>query len=151
MPSRFVPRAPATGFTLLELMMVVAVVAILAAIAIPNYSAFVTRSKIVDGTVKLGDFKTQMDKYFMDNRTYLNGANCGIPNPAVGANDNFAITCVAAAGPPQTFLVTGTGLAARGMTGFTYTVDQSNAKTSAGPGGKYTNGACWALRSDGSC
>ena len=44
MPSRFVPRAPATGFTLLELMMVVAVVAILAAIAIPNYSAFVTRS-----------------------------------------------------------------------------------------------------------
>ena len=92
-----------------------------------------------------------MDKYFMDNRTYLNGANCGIPNPAVGPNDNFTITCVPAAGPPQTFLVTGTGLAAKGMTGFTYTVDQANAKTSAGPGGKYTNGACWALRSDGSC
>lgn len=151
MPSRFVPRAPATGFTLLELMMVVAVVAILAAIAIPNYGAFVTRSKIVDGTVKLGDFKTQMDKYFMDNRTYLNGANCGIPNPAVGPNDNFTITCAALAGPPQTFLVTGTGVPAKGMTGFKYTVDQANAKTSVGPGGKYTNGACWALRADGSC
>ena len=37
------------------------------------------------------------------------------------------------------------------MSGFTLTVDQANVKTSAGPGGKYTNPTCWAVRKDGSC
>ena len=84
------------GFTLIELMIAVVVIGILAAIAIPLYGDSVTRSKIIDGTTKLGDFRTQMEKYFMDNRTYINGAACGVPNPAVAANDNFQITCVSA-------------------------------------------------------
>jgi hypothetical protein len=37
------------------------------------------------------------------------------------------------------------------MAGFVYQVNQANAKRSAGPGGKYTNATCWALRKDGSC
>ena len=48
-------------------------------------------------------------------------------------------------------MITAAGIPARGMTGFLYTVDQSNAKTSAGPGGLYTNANCWALRKDGTC
>ena len=140
------------GFTLIELMMVVATIAILAAIAIPNYASFVTRSKLIDGTVKLGDFKTQMDKYFMDNRTYLNGGNCGVANPPYSAaNDNFKVTCAAVAGPPEAFTVTATGNPARGMTGFTYTVTDLNVKKSSGPGGKYTNATCWAVHADGTC
>ena len=140
------------GFTLIELMIVVATIAILAAIVVPNYASYVTRSKLIGGTVKIGDFKTQMDKYFMDNRTYLNGGNCGVANPPYSAaNDNFKVTCAAAAGPPETFVATAAGNAARGMGGFTYTVNEANAKTSAGPGGKYTNGTCWAVHADGTC
>lgn len=143
--------ASVAGFTMIELMIVVVVIGILAAIAVPLYGDSVTRGKIIDGTTKLGDYRTQMEKYFMDNRTYLNGAACGAPLPAVAGNDSFTVSCVAAAGPPQTYTVTATGIAARGMSGFTLTVNQANAKTSAGPGGKYTNATCWAVRKDGSC
>jgi type IV pilus assembly protein PilE len=149
--SRFAGSRSAAGFTLIELMIVVAVMGILAAIAIPIYGDYVTRSKIIDGTTKLGDYRTQMEKYFMDNRTYLNGAACGPALPLATGNDEFTISCVAAVGPPQTYTVTATGIPARGMSGFKYTVDQANAKTSTGPGGKYTSPNCWAVRKDGSC
>lgn len=139
------------GFTLIELMIVVAVIGILAAIAIPMYGDSVTRGKIIDGTTKLGNFRTQMEKYFMDNRTYLNGGACGVPNPALGPDDNFQITCAGAAGPPETYTVSATGVAARGMAGFTYTINQANARASAGPGGNYTNANCWALKKNGTC
>ncbi len=68
--ARFASRT-VTGFTLIELMVIVAIMGILAAIAIPMYGDYVTRSRIIDGTSKLGDIRTQMEKYFMDNRTYL--------------------------------------------------------------------------------
>ena len=133
-------------------MIVVVVIGILAAIAYPMYGDYVTRGQIIDGTTKLGDFRTQMERWFMDNRTYLGGgaAGCGIADrPAVG-EDYFGITCVRIPGPPEGYVVTATG-ARGGVTGFVYTVNQANAKTSAGTGGKYTNGVCWALRKDGSC
>ena len=137
------------GFTLIEVMITVAIVGILAAIALPSYSEYVTRSKIIDGTVKLGDFRSQMEKFFLDNRTYQNGGACGIADKPAGAGDAFGITC--AAGSAVTYTITATGEAAKGMSGFTYTVTQTGAKTSAGPGGHYTNAGCWAVRKDGSC
>jgi prepilin-type N-terminal cleavage/methylation domain-containing protein len=139
------------GFTLIEMMVVVTIVAILAAIAYPMYGDYVIRSRIIDGVTKLGDFRTQMEKFFMDNRTYLAGGACGVPNPALAANDSFQITCAAAAGPPETYLITASGVAAKAMAGFAFTVNQANAKTSSGPGGNYTNAGCWAVRKDGSC
>jgi type IV pilus assembly protein PilE len=146
------PSHANSGFTMIELMIVVVVIGILAAIAIPMYGDSVTRSKIIDGTTKLGDFHTRMEKYFMDNRTYLNGVACGVPNPALGPDDNFQVTCLPGPpGPPETYTVSAAGVAARGMAGFTYTINEVNAKASAGPGGKYTNANCWALRKDGSC
>ena len=147
--SRRTKRRP--GFTLIEVMITVAIVGILAAIALPMYFDQITRSKIIDGTTKLGDFRSKMDKYFMDNRTYVNppgGAVCGVVPVGDPAADYFTITC---AGTDTTYLVTATGIAARGMGGFAYTVDQTNAKTSAGPGGYFTAATCWALRKDGSC
>ncbi len=138
------------GFTLLEMMITVAIVGILAAIALPSYSDYVTRSKIIDGTTKLGDFKAKMDKYFMDNRTYQNGAACGVTPLVPAASDYFQITCVAPTA--TTFTVTATGIAAKGMpAAFVYTINEFSAKTSAGPGGKYTAATCWAVRKDGSC
>jgi type IV pilus assembly protein PilE len=141
------------GFTLIELMIVVVVIGILAAIAVPLYADSVTRGKIIEATTKLGNFRTDMEKWFMDNRTYFGplGANgCGIPDIPAGASENFDIRCIRGAGPPETYVVTATG--ANSMSPlFVYTVNQANAKTSAGPAGKYTNGACWAVRKDGSC
>jgi type IV pilus assembly protein PilE len=139
------------GFTLIEVMVTVAIVGILAAIALPSYFDFVTRSKIIDGTTKLADFRSKMEKYFMDNRTYVNAGVCGVANPAVAASDYFAITCPAATASATGYQIRADGIASKGMGGFAYVVDQTNAKSSTGPTGWTAAPTCWLLRKDGSC
>src|SRR5690349_23727427 len=110
MPSSPAP-SPERGFTLLEVMIVVVIVGILAAIALPSYNDYILRSKIIDGTTKLGDFRAQMEKAFLDNRSYVNGGGaCWIPNKVAAAKDGnyFDITCAATA---TTYTITATGAA----------------------------------------
>ena len=63
-------RARQSGFTLIEMMIVVGIIAILAAIAIPNYRDYVLRGQIVDATNALSTFRANMERHFQDNRTY---------------------------------------------------------------------------------
>lgn len=141
------------GFTLLEVLITVVIVGILAAIALPSYSDYITRSKIIDGTTKLGDFRAQMEKYYLDFRTYqpnpAAGTACGIPNPTVGGGDAFQITCEAPTA--STYTITASGLASKGMNGFNYTVNQTGLKQTGGTSWGATSANCWVLRKDGSC
>lgn len=143
------PPTLVRGFTLLEVMIVVAIVAILAAIALPNYSEYVKRGKIIEATSALGDVRTRYEQYFLDNRTYLGG--CAVIKPAVAPRVRaFDIDC--SGETASTYTGTATGKPAEGMeAAFVYTIDQANAKTSAGPAGTYTSAFCWATRKDGSC
>jgi len=146
----------AAGFTLMEMMIVVAIVAILAAIALPQYNETVMRGRLVDAHTKLGDLRIQMEKYFMDNRTYDLAGACGI-SATILANYNadparsFDFTCPAGSLTANTYVMRADGLASKGMTGFAFTVDQTNAKTSSGPAGWTAAGNCWVVRKDGSC
>jgi type IV pilus assembly protein PilE len=104
-------------------MIVVVVLGILAAIAIPNYSRYITRGALVEATNALAEYRVRMEQFFQDNRTYANAGNCGAPVPA--NLDNFAITCViAAGGQAYTATATGAGVAA----GFGYTINQANVR-----------------------
>ena len=138
-------RTSAPGFTLIEMMIVVAIVAVLAAIALPGYTDYVRRSRIIEATSRLADHRVRMEQYFLDSRTYSGGGTaCGIPDPPYAAGrDAFEVRCTAASA--TTYTVTATGR--ESMTGFVYTIDQANARaTTAAPLGWSTSATCWTVR-----
>ncbi|MFM9881609.1 MAG: type IV pilin protein [Burkholderiales bacterium] len=138
----------ARGFTLIEVMITIAIIAILAAIAIPQYTDHVTRGRIPVATNALADMRIKMEQYFQDNRSYLNGAVCGVANP-VGLS-HFNVACAATA---NTFTVTATGTGAMNM--FVYDIDQAGARRTTGAPAGWVAAAmpatCWIIRKSGGC
>jgi len=95
------------GFTLIEAMIVTAIVAILAAIALPSYTAYVRRSHILEAIARLADARARMEEYFQDERTYVDASGvCGAAPNAPAPPDAFVITCSAT---PSTFTYTARG------------------------------------------
>ncbi len=136
------------GFTLIEILIVVAIIGILSAIALPSYKDYVTRGKIPDAISGLSTKRVQMEQFFQDNRTYVGATAC---NADATTSKYFDFSCSVAA-TATTFTLQAVGKSA--MAGFTYTLDQSNAKSTGGvPAGwsQPNPNNCWAIKKDGSC
>jgi type IV pilus assembly protein PilE len=148
-----------SGFTMIEIMIVVAIVAILAAIAVPSYRDYVTRGRVVEATSGLADARNKMEQFFQDNRTYPTG--CVIQPTAPTATQvqltalqMFDLSCANLGA--NTYTVTATGKDA--MAGFTYTINEQNTKTSAFSGSGASAGwtaaspnTCWVIRKGALC
>ncbi len=130
------------GFTLLELMVTFAIIAILATIAIPAYSEYVKQGKVAEATSTLADLRIRTEQYFQDTRTYVN-APC---TPAPGTTKHFDFVCNADA---TTYTITATGKADQDLSGFEFTINQDNLKTSKYEGA--TGATCWITKKGGTC
>jgi type IV pilus assembly protein PilE len=142
----------AKGFTLIEVMIVVAIVAILAAVALPSYSEHTRRAKIIEATSQLADFRVRMEQFFLDNRTYRNAANaCGVAAPTAPAVKYFTYVCNAPSATQYTVTASGAGE----MDGLKYSINEQNVRATtdvpAGWAGWTKKTDCWVLKKGGAC
>lgn len=137
-------RRGSSGFTLIEIMVTVAIIAVLSSIAVPAYTDHVRRTQATDATSNLAAGRTRLEQFFQDNRNYGSTATtCGI---TVAASTSFAYTCNwGAGGTNQSFRITATG--SPGGTSHVYTITDSGARTTTTfKGVAQTGKNCWLLR-----
>ena len=130
---------PVRGFTLIELVVAAAIVAVVASFALPSYSAYINRSRVPAALEGLTAYATRMEQSYQDRGNY-GAATCAIAAPAVA---NFTVTCALSNGG-QGYTATATG--SGGMSGYTYSIDNVGTRsTLAHPKGVPAT-ACWSLR-----
>ncbi|MFC4160656.1 type IV pilin protein [Chitinimonas lacunae] len=142
------------GFTLIELMIVVAIMGILLAIAIPNYQQYMLRSKLVESSTTLQDMRVQMEQYFQDNRTYVNAAGqCGRTMPTAPQVKYFTYACAANAATPNEYVITASSTTKLSKTAgdYVYTINHSNVRQTTKFGGATVNLNCWTTSKNASC
>jgi type IV pilus assembly protein PilE len=136
------------GMTLIELMVVVAIIAILASIAVPTYRDYVVRGKLVEAHSTLAAQRVKMEQFYQDMRTYTGACAAGTVAP-LPTGKHFTYACDI---NDQTYTITATGVTAQGTGGFRFTVDQNNARaTAAAPTGWNTSATCWVRDKSGNC
>jgi type IV pilus assembly protein PilE len=134
------------GFTLIELMITIAIIGILSTIALPAYNDYVIRGKLTEATATLSDLRFQMERYYQDNRRYTTtagGDTCGVAAPTGDNAKYFNYTC-APDESDQTFIWTATGRDSASMSDYSFTIDEANNRTTtAFYGASGLPASCW--------
>lgn len=130
------------GFTLIELMIAIAIAAILTAIALPAYNNYVLHGKLTESFAMLGDYRLKLEQFNQDNRNYADstGTACGVAPPGTGKY--FSISCTLAASGTQ---YTATASSKGNAGDYSYSINQDGVQNTvkfagaAGPAGTWKN------------
>jgi len=134
------------GFSLVELMIVVVVIALLAAIAIPSYTSYMLDSRRVDGVSFLTEVAGEQVRFFSENNRYAaTMAELGYGNDATdNSNEGFYTLSITTSNANQSYVLTATPVAAGPQANDTecavLTLNSSKQKTVSGTG---TPADCW--------
>lgn len=133
------------GFTLIELMITVAIVAILAAVAVPSYLQQVAKGRRGEAMSSLMEGAQALERYYSANGSYLNGANLATVFPTnVPANGAAYYTIAADVKTANTFTLraTRTGVMAGDECG-DFTITQSGMRELAAGTNTKSVAECW--------
>lgn len=133
------------GFTLIEIMVAVAIIGVLTAVALPAYNGYVMRGRLVEAFAALSTVQPNAEQFWSNGRTFaaFDGSNAF---PAASPNFTYALSGATA----QAYTVTATGRAK--AAGFVYTIDQQGNRATTGvPSGWTANAGCWVDRKGGQC
>ncbi|TPG51099.1 prepilin-type N-terminal cleavage/methylation domain-containing protein [Rhodanobacter glycinis] len=129
------------GFTLLELMIVVVIIAILAAIAIPTYSRYAIRAHRVDGQEWLLRIANAQERFYATNNHYGALTELGYTNPLSEKGYYSVSMDPAAASTTQVFTATAAPVGGQAKDDCqSLTINNAGVKASFGT---TTNGSCW--------
>ena len=97
------------GFTLVELMVVVMVIAILASVAIPSYSGYVTDARRQGAAQEMLTIASRQEQHFLDNKAYATTlTQLGYSAQPIGTDENGAYVGATDASAMYTFAITST-------------------------------------------
>jgi type IV pilus assembly protein PilE len=126
---KFMTSNTSRGFTLIEILIVVVIVAIVTAMALPAYQDYVIRSRIMPAIQGLSERQTRMEQCYQDHQKDGYEA-AGCTNIGSGEISDFVFSFDEDEPPTKdTFKLKATGKAPT-MAGFEYTVNQANTRTS---------------------
>ncbi|NKJ23543.1 type IV pilin protein [Dyella sp. SG609] len=129
------------GFTLIELMVVVAIIAILAAFAVPNYLRYGIRARRSDGQNLLLRVATAQERYYSTNNRYGSLSDIGFTNTA--SDKGYYTVAVTPAAPATTFTATATPVSGGPQAKDDCKALNINNYGVKGATGSTTNGKCW--------
>ena len=131
------------GFTLIELMLAVAVVGILAAIALPAYRSYVLRGNRTDAIRTLTFYQQALERCYSQNFTYLGCAQ--IPAlPVASSQGYYSITMMpAATATTYTLVATATGTQASDTQCTTMQVTNTGRQQAFDNSSNDTTSTCW--------
>ena len=151
-----VGRFLANGFTLIEVMIVVAIIGILAAIALPAYNDYIRRGQVQEAFGFLSDYRAKLEQYYQDNRNYGSSTACA-PDATANTWNNFApssakyftfaCTTNTAAGDTtqQSYTLTATGSGGAAV-GYDYTINQNGDRATTKFKGSTVTATCWLTK-----
>ncbi|GAB7546166.1 type IV pilin protein [Cupriavidus sp. 8B] len=121
-----------SGFTLVELMITVAIVGILASIAYPSYISYLVKGRRSSAQASLMDIAQRQQQYLLDARSYASSLATLNVTPPTDVSTYYTITIAVTAGPPPTFTATATPVAGTSQASdVTLSINNAGAKTPA--------------------
>lgn len=134
------PAQRSRGFTLMEMMIVVVILAILAAIALPSYQKYVLRSHRAEGQALLSEAAARQERYFAQNNSYAGTAAALNMTSYVAGLQYYGLAISNVGASTYTLTATATGSQARDSECLTLTLDQAGSRGASGTG---TASSCW--------
>jgi type IV pilus assembly protein PilE len=136
-------KRAARGFTLIEIMVTVAILGILTAIALPQYRDYVVRARLTEAFSALSGLQPSAEQLWSNTRSFATVST-------ILPTDTNTFTYAASNATASSYTVTATGIAQ--ASGFVFTINQSGNRATTGvPTGWTANANCWVDKRGGSC